>query len=51
MALIDPVENIKIVLPVDLLKKFNLPSANTNHSVQGLILEKEYTIFDMNTHY
>ena len=51
VALIEPVENIKIVLPVELLKKFKLPYANTNHSVQGLTLEKEYTIFDMNTPY
>ena len=46
MALIEPVENIKIVLPVELLKKFKLPYANTNHSVQGLTLEKDYTILE-----
>jgi len=48
MALIESVENIKSVIPVDLLKTFKLPYANTNHSAQGLTLEKEYTIFDMN---
>jgi hypothetical protein len=51
MAIIEPVENIKIVLPVEMLNKFKLSYANTNHSVQGLTLEKAYTIFDMNTPY
>jgi hypothetical protein len=49
MAIIEPVEDIKIVLSVEMLNKFRLSYANTNHSVQGLTLE--YTIFDMNTPY
>jgi hypothetical protein len=47
MAIIEPVEKIEIVLPVEMLSKFRLSYANTNHSVQ----EKAYTIFDMNTPY
>ena len=43
MELTEPVEDLKIVLPIEMLSKFKLPYANTNHSVQGLTIEKEFT--------
>ena len=45
MELNEPVEDLKIVLPIEILSKFKLPYANTNHSVQGLTIEKAFTIF------
>ena len=51
MELNEPVANTKIVLPISMLSKFKLPYANTNHSVQGLTIEKAFTIFDINTPY
>ena len=47
----EPVENVKIVVPIEMLNKFKLPYANTNHSVQGLTIDKNFTIFDLNTPY
>jgi hypothetical protein len=48
----EPVEDKHFTLPTKmLLTKFRLPYANTNHSVQGLTIEENYTIFDANTPY
>lgn len=50
-VIVEPVENKEITLPIDVLSKFKLSYANTNHSVQGLTIESNYTIFDVNTPY
>lgn len=47
----EPVEDIDITLNIALIKHFKLPYANTNHSVQGMTIEDNYTIFDSNTAY
>lgn len=51
VTLCEPIEDIKFTLPTSILSKFKLPYANTNHSVQGLTIEEDYTIFDANTPY
>lgn len=48
MKIKEPVSGEEIVLETYLLNKFKLPYALTNHSVQGLTIEDEYTIFDAN---
>jgi hypothetical protein len=48
----EPVESVSMTLPISMLTtNFKLPYANTNHSVQGLTIEEDFTIFDMNTPY
>ena len=48
----EPVECVSMTLPISMLTThFKLPYANTNHSVQGLTIEEDFTIFDMNTPY
>jgi hypothetical protein len=48
----EPVESVSMTLPIShLTTHFKLPYANTNHSVQGLTIEEDFTIFDMNTPY
>jgi hypothetical protein len=47
----EPVEDIDITLNIALLKHFKLPYASTNHCVQGMTIENEFTIFDCNTAY
>ena len=42
----EPVEDIDITLETSLLSKFKLPYANTCHSVQGMTIDEEFTIFD-----
>jgi hypothetical protein len=43
----EPVENVDIRIGSDILQKhFRLAYANTCHSVQGLTIEDEFTIFD-----
>jgi hypothetical protein len=51
ITLCEQVENKTFTLPIAILSKFKLPYANTNHSVQGLTIEENYTIFDVNTPY
>lgn len=51
ISLLEPVEGKTAIFPINVLSKFKLPYANTNHSVQGLTIEEEYTIFDSNTPY
>ena len=48
----EPVENVDIRIGSDILQKhFRLAYANTCHSVQGLTIEDEFTIFDCDTAY
>ena len=48
----EPVENVDISIGTDILQKhFRLAYANTCHSVQGLTIEDEFTIFDCDTAY
>lgn len=48
----EPVEDVTIRIDTNILQKhFRLAYANTNHSVQGLTIEDEYTIFDCDTAY
>ena len=50
--MIEPVDEVEIKLDIDLLKKhFKLPYCSTVHSVQGLSIDEELTIFDCNTPY
>jgi hypothetical protein len=52
----EPVENIDLTFPISFLankdskaRHFRLNYANTSHSVQGMTIKDEYTIFDANT--
>ena len=51
VTLCEPVSEQTFTLPISIMSKFKLPYANTNHSVQGLTIEEDYTIFDANTPY
>ena len=45
----DPVENISVTTPIEMMDRFKLPYASTCHSVQGLSIDGPVTIFDVNT--
>jgi len=47
----DIIEDKTFTFPIDVLSHFQLPYANTCHSVQGLSLDGPITIFDVNTPY
>jgi len=48
----EPVEDVTLRISTDILQKhFRLAYANTCHSVQGLTIEHEFTIFDCDTAY
>ena len=51
-TVVEPVENVKMTMDIDLLKKhFKPPYCNTVHSVQGLSIDDDITVFDCNTPY
>ena len=51
-TVIEPVENIQMTFDIKVLTKhFKLPYCMTVHSVQGLSLDCEVTLFDCNTPY
>jgi len=47
----DEVEDERITLNIKMLDYFKLPYAGTCHSVQGLSIKDEMTLFDVNTPY
>ena len=51
-TVIEPVDNVEMTFDISILKKhFKLPYCYTCHSVQGLSLDEEITLFDCNTPY
>jgi hypothetical protein len=47
----DLIEETSFTFPIEMLDHFNLPYANTCHSVQGMSIDGPITIFDVNTPY
>jgi hypothetical protein len=49
--ILEPVENETFTFDISMLKYFKLPYSRTCHSVQGLTITDNFTIFDTNTPY